>query len=141
MATIYADFVALKKVVELLKQKFPRELEHIKPDRIYYQTFSKKKSKVLGKIGRIPSRFINALSDYDYFLEIYKEHWIESTEAKRLYVVLHELLHVPEGGFNPDDKEYRKVKEHDVQDFSQLLKVYGISQENVEKLEQKVKQA
>jgi predicted metallopeptidase len=139
MATVYTDFPALKKVVDLIVQKFPRELAHIKSDRIYYQTFSKKKSTVLGKIGRIPARFANSLSNYDYFLEIYKEYWDNATEGKRLYVVFHELLHIPENGFLPDEKDYRKVKKHDVEDFSSLLKVYGVECENVEKLEQKVK--
>jgi predicted metallopeptidase len=136
MAVNYLPFPELKNVIEIIIEKF--NLNYIKPDRIYCQFFSQKRSSTLGRIGPIPKRFSNALSTYEYFLEIHKESWDVADEAKRLYVVYHELLHIPEEGFVNSSKDYCKTVKHDIQDFACLLKNYGVEQEKINLLKQKI---
>jgi predicted metallopeptidase len=138
MAVVYSSMPELKKVAEALKAKF-EELDHIKPDRILYLSFSKPKSSFKAKIGPIAKRFAHLFPSQEYFLEIHQEAWDAGPEGDRLYTMLHELLHIPEEGFVAESKSYRRVKKHDVQDFAALLQQYGILQENVDKLEKKVK--
>lgn len=138
MATKYLLCPELKNVVDALMEKFPNELGHVKSQNIFYQMFSKKMSTILGKIGPVPSRFEKAMPQYDYFLEVHKESWDAADEAKRLYIIFHELLHIPEEGFVNSSKEFRKTKKHDIQDFSSLVSAYGINMEKRNLLKQKI---
>ena len=63
-----------------------------------------------------------------------KEYWDNADVGNKLALVFHELLHVPVGGFDPESKSFRKVVDHDIQDFSLLLQTYGVTYENVYKL-------
>ena len=139
MAVEYASFPEVKTVVKVLKDKFSAQLAHINPESILYLSFSKPKSAVKGRIGPVPKRFAHLFPDQDYFIEIHKESWLDSTEAERLYVILHELLHIPEEGFVNSSKEYRKTVKHDIQDFKALVKIYGIEGENLDKLAKAVR--
>jgi len=139
MAVEYASFPEVKTVVKVLKDKFSAQLAHINPESILYLSFSKPKSAVKGRIGPVPKRFAHLFPDQDYFIEIHKESWLNSTEAERLYVILHELLHIPEEGFVNSSKEYRKTVKHDIQDFKALVKIYGIEGENLDKLAKAVR--
>jgi len=129
----------LKDVVVSLKNAFPEKLEHIDEDRILYANFSKKESRTKGKIGRVPPRYSIFLKNYDYLLEVHKESWLLFGNAERLYVILHELCHIPDGGFDSEQKSYRKVIKHDLEDFKMLVREYGVDWENLKKLEDIVK--
>jgi len=129
----------LKEVVTKLKDAFPEKLSHIEEDKLLYASFSKKESRVKGKIGPVPPRYSIFLKNYDYLLEIHKESWLLFDIGKRLYVVLHELCHIPIDGFTPGKKDYRKVIKHDLEDFKTLVREYGVDLENVQKLEDLIK--
>lgn len=134
----YEEMQDLKEVVNKLKEAFPEKLSHIQADRILYLCFSKKVSETKGKVGPVQPKFAVFLKDKEYLLEIHKESWLVYDIPMRLYVVLHELCHIPEGGFTQDSKEYKKVIKHDVQDFKELLRTYGVDLENVEKLAEQI---
>ena len=124
-------FPQVMTYVVKLKQKFPRQLQHIIPERILYTSFSRKKSRALARIGCIPKRLSRFLQEYTYFMEVHEQSWNESNQGKKLYVVLHELNHIPQGGFINSNKQYKKLIRHDVQDFSSLIKKYGVNLQNV----------
>lgn len=128
----------LESIVEMLKNSF-EEVKHVVPERILYASFSRKKSKVAGQIGPIPRRFAIFLEGYDYILQIHKESWESYDENMRLYLVFHELLHIPQGGFDAESKSFRKTLDHDIKDFKMLIKQYGVDLEKVEKLGKTVK--
>jgi predicted metallopeptidase len=133
------SFPELQGYVNRLKEAFPNEMKHINSDKILYSNFSKKSSKAAAKVGPIPARFASFFPQYDYFIEVHKEAWEVATESKRLYIILHELTHIPEEGFVNSSGEYRKLIDHDIQDFRHLVNVYGVELEKVEQLAQKVK--
>jgi len=122
MATTWAPMPELKDLVELLKNAFPKKLEHVQIDRILYTSFSKKNSNCFGRIGPIPARFAIVVNDYDYMLEIHKESWALLDEGKRLYIVLHELTHIPPEGFNKESKYYKRTIKHDLDDLRHIVK-------------------
>lgn len=134
MATIWTPMPELKEIVEMLRESHPESLHHVLPERILYASFSKKTSKVKGKIGPIPERYAIFLQEYDYFLEVHRESWLAADEGKRLYIILHELYHIPLEGFNPESKLYKKTVPHDLEDFKDLVREYGVDLENAEKL-------
>jgi len=138
MAIVYTSMPELKGLVKTMKEKFPEQLNHIKPDGILYLNVSKPKSSYKAKIGPISRRFAHLFPEV-YFLEIHKESWDGGTEGDRLYTILHELLHIPDEGFVVDSKQYRKTVKHDIQDFKVLVAAYGLNLENVDKLTKKVK--
>ena len=136
---IYQKKPELIEYVRKLKETYPENLGHIEEDKIMYLSFSKKKSQALAYVGPVPKRYSFYLSDMVYFIEVYEENWAVSDEAKKFYIVFHELLHIPAGGFIPDGKSYRKTVKHDIQDFQQLLAAYGVCGEKLDLLEKQVK--
>jgi predicted metallopeptidase len=126
----------LKSIIEALKKAYP-EFNYVESDKIGCCFFSKKQSKAAAKIARVSSMhslFMNEI----YVLCVHKEYWDDASESSRLYTILHELMHIPNEGFNPESKSYRKLRDHDVQDFRHLLKTYGIDQENANEIVAKV---
>ena len=133
---VYEEMAELKDVVELLKKSdaFSERLEKVQPDSILYSNFSKKQSTAKGRIGPIPNRFAIFLKDHEYFLEVHKESWAAASEGLRLYIILHELWHVPAEGFDKESSEYRKVIKHDIEDFKILVSKFGVNLEKAEDL-------
>lgn len=127
-------FLEIKCYVDKLKTKFPNELKHIVSDRILYTSFSRNKSRALARIGSIPKKLSRFLMEYTYFMEVHEESWKEANEAKRLYIILHELYHIPEGGFVNSNPEYKKLIRHDIQDFGILLTKFGVNMQNIDTL-------
>jgi predicted metallopeptidase len=137
----FEEMPELKDVVDMLIKAFPEKLGHIKSHRMLYSTFSKKKSDTKGRIVSITPRYEIFLADACYILEIHKESWETTNEGKRLYVVLHELFHIPEGGFVEGDKQYKKLVKHSCEDFKELIREYGVDMESVDKLVEEVKKS
>jgi predicted metallopeptidase len=129
----------LEGYIKRIMEAFPKEMGHVKPSRILTTSFSKKSSKAAAKVGPIPGRFASFFPEYDYFVEVHKEAWEVADEAKKLYIVLHELTHIPEEGFLNSSTQYRKVLKHDVEDFSHLMLKYGVELEKVDELAKKVR--
>lgn len=127
----------LKKYIKRIMEAFP-EMSHIQPDKILLTSFSKKSSKAAAKVGPIPARFAAFFPEYDYFIEVHKEHWEVSDEGRKLYIILHELTHIPEEGFLNSASEYRKVIKHTIEDFTHLIQKYGVELEKVNELAKKV---
>ena len=134
MATTWAPMQELKPIVDKIVKTFPEKLAHIQSDRILFASFSRKSSKPLGRVGPIPARFSPFLQSCDYFLEVYKEGWEDADEGKRLYVILHELTHIPIEGFDKESKYYKKTVDHDKEDFVELIKKYGVELEKTDAL-------
>jgi len=132
----YEEMPELKDVVVLLKSSktFKDKLNHINIDRILYSNFSKKASRTKGRIGPVPPRFSVFLKNFEYFLEIHKESWVTASEGERLYIILHELYHIPEEGFDKESSDYKKTIKHDLEDFKTLIKTFGADLEKADAL-------
>ena len=123
----------LKDYVNALKQQYRTDLSHIEPENLLYVGFSKKKSSCVANIRPVKDMW-SLFHKEVYILAIHIESWEALSEQERMYVVFHELLHLPEFGFDKNDKEYKKLLKHDVQDFSVLLNRFGVFKENLDKI-------
>lgn len=123
----------IKPIVSELIEMFPEKLSHIKPSKIGYVAFSRKRSKNQAKIFGMKPMF-GLFANIDYVLSVHLEHWVMITQSEKYVLILHELLHVPALGFEEGEKDYRKCEDHDIKDFSYVLEQYGIHWENVDKI-------
>ncbi|EGO63517.1 putative metallopeptidase [Acetonema longum] len=58
-----------------------------------------------------------ALMDYRYIVTFYDPHVQDLTENQKKVLMLHELLHIKDDG---------KIRPHDIEDFSMILRQYGL---------------
>ncbi|MDO8640086.1 MAG: putative metallopeptidase [Nitrosarchaeum sp.] len=123
----------IKPMVSELIEKFQEQLSHIKPSRIGYMGFSKKKSKNQAKIYGVKPMF-GEFMQLDYILTVHVENWAILTVSEKYLLVFHELLHVPAGGFDENSKEFRKCIDHDVKDFVFLVEKFGVHWEESAKI-------
>jgi len=123
----------LKNYVQSLKQLYKSDLSHIQPDNLLYVGFSKKRSSCIANIRPVKDMW-SLFHNETYILAIHLESWESISEQERMYVVFHELLHIPEFGFDKGDKDYKKLLKHDIQDFSVLLERFGVNKENVHQI-------
>ena len=110
---------------------YPTLLKHVKPDRLFLCSFTAQDSRHVAKIRSVRQPFALALPDVDYIIEFWQQRFDTASEAYCLYVVVHELTHIAQGGFNPEHENYRKLVDHDLQDFVWLRRMYGLSLERV----------
>jgi len=137
----WSSMPELEDVVKLVKKAFPEKFAHIDPKKILYACYSKKQSRSKARIVSISPRYSIFLPGFVYVLEIHKESWESDDEGNRLYTIMHELLHIPDGGFTPDDKKFKRLARHNIEDFRALVRDYGVDLENIEKLTKKIKDA
>lgn len=123
----------IKPIVSELIEKFSEQLNHIKPSRIEYVAFSKKKSKKMAYVMSVKPVY-SLLINADYFLCVHLERWVELTVSEKRVLILHELSHIPQNGFDESSKEYRRLIDHDVQDFAFIIKAFGVNWEESEKI-------
>lgn len=109
------------------KKLFPTLLGHVKIDRIFLVGFRSRRSRHIAKISGNKRPWSIALPQYDFLIQIWSTRFDDKPKSYRLFVMLHELLHIPEGGFDKKNRhQFRKLRKHDVEDFSELLETYGI---------------
>lgn len=115
-----------------VKKLFPTILGHIRIKKILLVGFMNPSSGHLARIRANRYPWSLAVPDFDYCIEFWSTRFDSDEYEDQLYTVLHELEHIPQGGFDAGNKfDYRKLVEHDVEDFRSLLKAYGIFMENV----------
>lgn len=123
----------VKPIVSELIELYPEHLSHIRPSRIGYVAFSKKKSKKLAFVSSVKPMF-GLFSNIEYILATHIENWVTSTISEKYLLIFHELLHIHPEGFDENSKHYRKVLDHDVKDFSLILQRFGINWEDADKI-------
>jgi len=116
-----------------VKELFPTVLKHIEPKRVFLCGFTNRSSNFIARISsnRYPWSLI--IPHFDYVITFWTTRFDAETVAFQHYVVLHELFHIPASGFEEGQrKEYRRLVHHDIEDFSNLLRSYGIQMESVD---------
>jgi len=61
-----------------------------------------------------------------YIIEYIYPNCEEMTPKQMEIITLHELMHIAEGGTDPDDKAFMKMKKHDREDFVFIMRKYGL---------------
>jgi len=64
-------------------------------------------------------------SDFDYIVELSNELWDKLNEETKKILMLHELMHI-KVSYNKKAEIQLGIKDHDIQDFSYIVKKYGI---------------
>jgi len=123
----------LKNYVLTLRSKYYSELSHIQPDNLVYAAFSKKRSSKKAEIRSIKGVW-KLFAPFAYILSVHLESWDQMTEHERYYVIYHELLHIPEDGFEETSKDYQKLLKHDLEDFKSLVYEFGVYLEKIDKI-------
>lgn len=123
----------VKPIVSSLIEQFQEQLHHIQPNRIAYAGFSKKKSKVLAFVKPIRGVY-DIFMENDYILAVYLEDWIQKSPAEKRLLILHELLHIPDGGFDHRHKNFRKTLDHDIKDFAFVIQNFGTFWEHADRI-------
>lgn len=71
------------------------------------------------------SHTVKYFSDFDYVIEVSGELWDKLNDITKEVLIWHELLHI-QVEFNKNGEKLLKLRDHDVKDFSEIIKRYGI---------------
>jgi predicted metallopeptidase len=124
-----------RPLLKKIKHLFPTVLGHVRTHRIFLCGFQHRHSGFIARVHRNRYPWCLALPDYDYTIEFWCTRFEAKKEDYQLFVLLHELRHIPEGGFDKENpKTYRKLLHHDVEDFSDMLASYGLDRQHVDKI-------
>ena len=123
----------IRSYVIKLKQKYFSDLSHIEPDNMVYAAFSKKRSAKKAEIRSIKGVW-KLFAPFAYILSVHLETWDQLSEQERYYVIYHELLHIPEEGFEQTSKDYQKLLRHDLEDFKSLVYEFGVYLEKIDRI-------
>lgn len=104
----------------------PDKFIHVNPDDVHAVFKDSLKSSWRARI-RIVSGYLSTLTNKKFVLEVHKADWDSSTTEERALVVFHELMHIV---FDEEKNKY-KLRKHDVQDFYEVLKKFGLDKENI----------
>lgn len=114
-----------------LKKRFPTTIGHVRTKRILVVGFQNRSSGHVARIRANKMPWAITLPNYDYALEVWATRFDNLPKSQKWYVLLHELMHIPQGGHEEGNRlDYRKLINHDIEDFSSLLNHYGIYMEN-----------
>lgn len=123
-----------RPLLKRVKQLFPTVLEHVKPKRILLVGLVARSCNFMGKIwgNRRPWSLIT--EDYDYVIAFYSTKFDKKPKSYRLWVMRHELAHIPRDGHVKGANGYRRCVKHDLEDWKFLRKAYGLNLEKVKRI-------
>lgn len=111
---------------------YPTYLEHVKSKRIFLCGVRRKGGRYIAQIHRMRPPFSLLSPNFDYVIEVDEKKFDKKDRAYKIYVFVHELMHTHRKGFDPNSSDYRRLVEHDTEEFNYLLVRCGIRMENVE---------
>ena len=90
---------------------------------IKYLKLAAEKCSYLGKCSLATGKW-KYLIDKDFVVEVWGKWWDEATDVQKRALLYHELSHI---GYKEkgDGEIVWKVKEHDVEEFQDVVKKYG----------------
>jgi predicted metallopeptidase len=109
-----------KEIAEKLIDKYPNAFGHIELDKVLILSETEKSPKKYADIRRIgfPYSFLTA---YKFIIIIYEPKLLGLTDAQKIMVCYHELLHI--------DSDFDKLLKHNIEDFRELISKYGVNWE------------
>lgn len=122
-----------RPLLDKSRHLYPTYLGHVRPERIFLCSVQQnRRGRYIAQIHRMRPPFSLLSPRYDYVIEVNEEKFDQKDKAFQIYVMVHELWHIHPEGFKADSPNYRKLIDHDVQDFNYLLVRCGIRMENVQ---------
>jgi predicted metallopeptidase len=109
-------------------------LAHVKPKRIALVGILARSCSWMGKIHPNRRPWSLFLEDYDYVIAFHSSRFDKEPKSHRLFVMRHELAHIPEDGHEKGSRGYRRCVKHDLEDWKFLRKTYGLNLEKVKRI-------
>lgn len=113
-------------IAQKLMRKFDLYLGHIDLEKVKFVNtttdYHRKYDARCHMVGVPLCYFVNAF----YVVEFIYPNCEELSPEQMEIVTLHELMHIAEGGTDPDDKAFMKTRNHDREDFVVIMREYGI---------------
>jgi hypothetical protein len=119
----YYESSKLAKIAHKMIYSGKKTLE-AKGAKIKFLLLESKKSNCLGKCIKA-SALIHYLTGYDFIVYIWDTFWKDATKKQRQALLLHELLHIKKG-VDRNEKVKWTLKKHDLEEFSAVVKKYGL---------------
>lgn len=111
-------------LVAKIINRFPEKFSHLDPEQIVLVFKDSEKSSWYGQTRLIKGVW-QVITDKAVLMTLWKNAWNAKTPSWQALLIYHELLHI---GWD-DEKGYKLIK-HDIEDFAEVLKQYGIDWEN-----------
>jgi hypothetical protein len=124
-----AASVDVQQTIEKLINMFPQKFIHINVSDMHL-TFKDAPTSPWKARVRILSGFYSSLTNKKIGIEVWKQEWINADAAHKAAILYHELTHI----MYDIEKQVYKLKQHDVQDFYELLQNFGLNYEKVEEV-------
>ena len=106
-----------QEIAEKLIDKYVVAFSHIVLDEVLFLKEEEKSPKGKYADTRIVRAPYTYFSDYKFIITFYENNMLSMTEAQKVLLVYHELLHI--------DPSFSKLVSHDIQDFRILISKYG----------------
>ena len=117
-----------------VKKLFPTVMAHVKTKRIALVGMTTRNSRWLGKIYPNRRPWSMFCDEYDYIIAFFSPRFDKEKKSKRLWVMRHELEHIPTDGHVKGSKGWRKTVKHDLEDWKFLRKTYGLNLEHTKRI-------
>ena len=106
-----------QEIAEKLIDKYVVAFSHIVLDEVLFLKEEEKSPKGKYADTRIVRAPYTYFSDYKFIITFYENNMLSMTEAQKVLLVYHELLHI--------DPSFSKLVSHDIQDFRILISKWG----------------
>lgn len=105
-----------QEIATQLCEKYEVAFEHIQLDKVLFLSETEKAPKKYAdtRLVKFPFDF---LTDYRYIITFYENNIQAMTDAQKIILVFHELLHI--------DESFEKIKKHNIEDFRELIGKFG----------------
>ena len=116
------------KVLDLIPQiinRYPEKFSHINADDIVLVFKECADSRWFGQTRLIKGVW-KVVTDKAVLLSLWKNAWDSKSDSWRALLIYHELLHL---GVDDVNGGYKIIK-HDIEDFAEVIRTYGIDWEN-----------
>lgn len=107
-----------EEIADKLIDKFAIAFGHIELDKVCFLKETEKTPKKYAECRAVRAPY-NYLTDFKFFITFYENNMVPLTEAQKIMVVYHELMHI--------DVDFHKLVPHDSMDFKVLLSKYGVN--------------
>lgn len=105
-----------KDIASKIIDKYPLNFGHIEVEKVLFLKETEKSPKKYADIRAVRPPY-TFMTENKFIITFYEPVMDSLTSAQKIMVVYHELLHI--------DLDFNKVKGHNVEDFQEIISVFG----------------
>lgn len=131
MSVMYERIDSDGEVVDLtlkILKKYSERFGHIHYDDMVFLYKFADKSDWAGQCRLIKGVW-EAITDKKVMISLWHENWVKKSTSEKALLLFHEICHI---GYDDDKAKYTIIK-HDVEDFREILREYGVDWEDSQK--------